>query len=77
SFLIGLTCVAAQIIVPYASYMAPDEHRGRVVGNVMSGLVIGIMLARPVSSFIAEIASWRLVYVLSAGVMLALALTLR
>lgn len=77
SFLIGLTCVAAQIIVPYASYMAPDEHRGRVVGNVMSGLVIGIMLARPVSSFIAEVASWRLVYVLSAGVMLALALTLR
>ncbi len=77
SFLIGLTSVAAQIIVPYASYMAPDAHRGRVVGNVMSGLVIGIMLARPVSSFIAEVASWRLVYVLSAGVMLALALTLR
>lgn len=77
SFLIGLTSVAAQIIVPYASYMAPDAHRGRVVGNVMSGLVIGIMMARPVSSFIAEVASWRLVYVLSAGVMLALALTLR
>lgn len=76
SFVIGLTCVAAQIIVPYASYMAPDEHRGRVVGNVMSGLVIGIMLARPISSFIAEVATWRLVYVLSAGVMLALALTL-
>jgi predicted MFS family arabinose efflux permease len=77
SCVIGLTCVAAQIIVPYAASMVSDEHRGRVVGNVMSGLVIGIMLARPVSSFIAEIASWRLVYVLSAGVMLALALTLR
>jgi len=77
SLIIGLCCVAAQIIVPYASYMAPDATRGRVVGNVMSGLMFGIMLARPIASFIAEVASWRLVFVLSAAGMAGLALTLR
>ena len=44
---IGLVSVAAQVLVPYAAHLAPPEHRGRMVGNVMSGLMIGIMLARP------------------------------
>ena len=54
SFLIGLTCVAAQIIVPFAAHLATDATRGRVVGDTMSGLMVGIMLARPVSSFITH-----------------------
>jgi predicted MFS family arabinose efflux permease len=77
SLIIGLGSVTAQIIVPYASYMAPEATRGRVVGNVMSGLMFGIMLARPVSSFLAEFFSWHLVFVLSAIAMAGLALTLR
>ena len=73
SLLIGMTCVAAQVLVPLAAHMAPEEIRGRVVGNVVSGLLFGIMLARPVASLVADAASWHAVFVLSAVAMLALA----
>src|SRR5271166_4643013 len=58
---IGLGAVGAQILVPLAAHLAPDAIRGRVVGAVMSGLMVGIMAARPVASFIASQASWRAV----------------
>jgi predicted MFS family arabinose efflux permease len=54
--------VAAQILIPFAAQLAPDESRGRVVGNVMSGLMAGILLARPVASFITHFAGWRWVF---------------
>jgi len=73
---IGLCSVAVQVLVPYAAHMAPDAHRGRVVGNVMSGLMLGIMLARPVSSFIAGLSSWHAVFFFSAGAMILLGLVL-
>jgi predicted MFS family arabinose efflux permease len=73
---IGLGSVAVQVLVPYAAHLAPEATRGRVVGNVMSGLMLGIMLARPVSGIIAEFASWHVVFFLSAGVMILLALVL-
>lgn len=76
ALLIGLASVAVQIIVPFAAHMAPEAARGQVVGNVMSGLMAGIMLARPVSSFIADILSWRAVFFLSTLVMGLLALVL-
>src|SRR5271170_6217177 len=59
---IGLGSVAVQILIPLAAHLAPDATRGRVVGMVSSGLMIGIMLARPVSSFIAAQSSWRVVF---------------
>ncbi len=74
---IGLASVAAQVIVPFAAHLAPAALRGRVVGNVMSGLLTGIMLARPVSSGIAQLASWHAVFYASALAMLALAVLLR
>jgi predicted MFS family arabinose efflux permease len=74
ALLIGLGSVAVQVLVPYAAHMAPESIRGRVVGNVMSGLMIGIMLARPTSSFLAQVASWHAVFCLSAASMFALAL---
>ncbi len=72
SFLIGVGSVAVQILVPYASHLVPEAVRGRMVGNVMSGLMLGIMLARPVASLIAHVSSWRVVFVFSAGVMVVL-----
>lgn len=69
---IGLGTVAVQVLVPYAAHMAPAASRGQAVGNVMSGLMLGIMLARPVAGFIAELASWHAVFLLSAVVMLVL-----
>jgi len=75
--IVGLTSVVAQILVPMASFLAAEEERGKVVGNVMSGLLIGILLARTVSGVIGEIGGWRLVFGLSAGLMLAMSLVLR
>ena len=66
---IGLTSVMAQLLVPFAATLAPEAERGRVVGNVMSGLVIGILLARTFSGVVAEAAGWRAAYVLAAVLM--------
>lgn len=74
---IGLGSVAVQVLVPYAAHMAPEAMRGRVVGNVMSGLLLGIMFARPVASFITQISSWHMVFYLSAGAMVILGFVLR
>jgi predicted MFS family arabinose efflux permease len=76
AFLIGVTSVAAQMLLPIAAHLAPDASRGRVVGNVMSGLLTGILLARPVSSLIADSFGWRAVFGASAVLMLAIALAM-
>ena len=74
---VGITSVAAQVLVPFASALAAEEERGRVVGRVMSGLLLGILLARTVAGLVTEIGGWRLIYALAAGAMLVLAVVLR
>jgi len=74
---IGLTSVAAQMLVPIAAHLSPDATRGKTIGNVMSGLLLGIMLARPVSSLIADTLGWRAVFGVSAAATLGLAFVLR
>ncbi|MGW1424489.1 MFS transporter [Bradyrhizobium manausense] len=74
---IGLGSVAVQIIIPYAAHLAPEAVRGRVVGNVSTGLMLGIMLARPVSSFVTAALSWHAVFFCSAALMIVLAIVLR
>lgn len=69
SFLVGAGAVAAQVLVPFASHLAPDATRGKVVGNVMAGLLGGIMLARPFSSIVAAAFGWRAVFAVSAALM--------
>lgn len=76
SMFIGLGSVAAQILVPYASYLASEEDRGRVVGNVMSGLLLGIMFARPVASFMAGLWGWKSIFIISAVIIALLTLLL-
>lgn len=76
SLFIGLGSVAAQVLVPYAAHLSPDATRGRNVGNVMSGLLLGIMLARPISSIAAEYMGWRAIFVFSAAIIFVLALVL-
>jgi len=75
--LVGLTSVVAQILVPLASTLAAEHERGRVVGNVMSGLLVGILVARTASGLIAQAGGWRLVFAISAGLMLVLCGVLR
>ncbi|MCM3631225.1 MFS transporter [Paenibacillus glycanilyticus] len=76
TLVIGLGSVAAQVLVPFASYLASDSSRGRVVGNVMSGLLLGIMLARPLSSLAADFFGWHSIFVISAAAIVILAIVL-
>jgi predicted MFS family arabinose efflux permease len=71
--LLGLACVAGQLLVPLAATVAGDAQRGRVVGAVMSGLLAGILLARVVAGLIASAAGWRAVYVVAAVLMVVVA----
>jgi predicted MFS family arabinose efflux permease len=73
---VGVTSVVAQVLVPLAGSLAGDHERGKVVGDVMSGLLIGILLARTASGLIAEAGGWRSVYVIGAVLMLVLAVVL-
>jgi predicted MFS family arabinose efflux permease len=73
---VGVTSVVAQVLVPLASTLAPEHERGKVVGNVMSGLLLGILLARTASGLIAQLGGWRLVYAIAAVLMLVLAVVL-
>ncbi|MFM0503484.1 MFS transporter [Paraburkholderia caffeinilytica] len=77
AFLIGLVASAVQLLVPYITYLVPEEARGRAVGRVVSGVMLGIMLARPVSSLIASVGSWREVFRMSAILMAAVIIGLR
>ena len=71
--LIGVTSVGAQVYVTIAADLARPEQRGRAVGTVMAGLLIGILVARTVAGLVAQAWGWRAVYVLAGSVMLALA----
>jgi predicted MFS family arabinose efflux permease len=62
----GLLAVVTQVLVAYAAILAGAAERGRIVGSVTSGIVIGILLARTVSGTLSDILGWRSVYILSA-----------
>ena len=72
AFLMGTAAAAVQLLVPYATYLAPEAKRGQAVGRVVSGVMLGIMLARPASSFVADRWSWPAIFQMSAAVMAAL-----
>jgi predicted MFS family arabinose efflux permease len=73
---VGLTSVVAQILVPFAAGLATDAERGSVVGTVMSGLLLGMLLARTVAGYLAELGGWRSVYWVAAALMLLTAAVL-
>ncbi|MGG6262975.1 MFS transporter [Leptolyngbya sp. AN03gr2] len=76
SLIIGITTIVPQITVPFAALLAPIAVRGKVVGTVMSGLLIGILLARTISGFVGAELGWRSMYWIASGVMLLLAIVL-
>lgn len=74
--LTGLLAVVTQVLVAYAATLAVPAQRGQVVGVVTSGIVVGILLARTIAGAMADLAGWRAIYLLSAGLTLLMALLL-
>lgn len=75
--IIGVTSVVVQMLVPYAATLATDGQRSRVIGTLMSGLLIGILLSRTFAGVIAQAAGWRAVYGAAAVVMALTTVALR
>ncbi|MDT7683462.1 MAG: hypothetical protein QOG57_3772 [Pseudonocardiales bacterium] len=71
---VGSLAVVTQSLVAFAASLAGPAHRGRVVGLVTSGVVIGILCARTASGVLADLAGWRTVYFASAALALAIGL---
>jgi predicted MFS family arabinose efflux permease len=76
ALLVGLTSVVAQVLVPLAAHLAPPGTHGKYVGQVTGGLLLGIMLARSVSSLAAAAWGWRSIYLISAVAMVVVAVAL-
>ncbi|KFW99899.1 transporter [Pectobacterium betavasculorum] len=74
--LTGLFSVVAQLLVPLAATLATPETRGKVVGTIMSGLLLGILLARTVAGALASLGDWRTVYWVASTLMTIMALIL-
>ena len=77
AIVVGVTSVVVQMLVPYAATLAPDEQRSRVIGTLMSGLLIGILLSRTFAGVVAQLAGWRVVYGAAAGFMALTTIALR
>jgi len=73
---VGVTTVSGQILTPLAGDLADDENRGRVVGTVVSGILIGILTSRTISGLVADAAGWRAIYALAAVAAVLFALLL-
>ena len=70
SFFVGATSMIPQLLVPMAAHLATPENRGKTVGQVMSGLLIGILLSRTLSGFVGEHFGWRAMFLIAAALML-------
>lgn len=78
SVLAGMTSSALMVIVAMVASYAPNHGRGRIVGMVMTGLLLGILLARTVSGAVAQLTGgWRSMYVVASVAVFALLLILR
>ncbi len=75
--LVGVATFVGQVVVPMSSQLAAPHERGKVVGTVMSGLLLGVLLSRTLSGLIAELFGWRVVFGFAAVAMLLLALVLQ
>lgn len=72
TFLTGASASVNHITTPYAAHLAPEGERGRVVGTVIGGLLIGVLLSRTYSGWVGEVFGWRVVFGSATVLMLTL-----
>src|SRR6202023_3689010 len=77
AFAIGFFAASVHVVVPFAAHLAAPQQRGRVVGTVVAGILLGILLARTFSGSVGALLGWRAVYGIAAGAMLILAVVIR
>lgn len=75
--LLGLCTLVPYLLPPYVAQITPPDRLGRVLGTLLAGQFSGILLARAVSGFLTQMLPWRLIYLLAALLMAALALLIR
>jgi len=76
SLLVGVANNIPHLLLPFAAQIAPDSERGKVVGTVVSGLLVGILVSRFASGWLGDLLGWRAVYRLAAAVMTSLAVAI-
>jgi predicted MFS family arabinose efflux permease len=76
SLALGLVGTIAQQLIPFTAELAPPAQRGQAVGTVMSGLLLGILLARTASGLIAAVAGWRMVFACAVGLMIVVGIAM-
>src|SRR5205823_10690607 len=76
SLAIGCTTSVPQILIPFAAQLSPPKERGRSVGTVMMGLLLGILLSRTLAGFVGQRYGWQTMYGIAAGSMVVLAAVL-
>ena len=72
-----MTASINHVIIPFAAQLAPPAQRGRAVGIVISGLLIGVLVARTFSGYLGALFGWRIVFATASVFMLVLAILLR
>lgn len=76
SFLIGAFSIIPQLIIPMAAHLSIPQERGKTIGFVMSGLLIGILLSRTVSGYVGAHLGWRAMFLIAAILMIILGIAL-
>lgn len=71
-FLLGAASIMGMLLVPMAAHLADPAERGKKIGFIMSGLLIGILLSRTLSGFVGAHFGWRSMYFIAAGIMVIL-----
>jgi predicted MFS family arabinose efflux permease len=73
SFGLGLVSCVPQQLVPFAATMSPADERGRSVGTVVSGIMMGLLLGRTVGGALSSLSGWRPVFAAAAAFMAVMA----
>lgn len=71
-FLIGFSSCVPQLILPLSAHLAAPAQRGKVVGIIMSGLLVGILASRTLSGFVGEVYGWRVMFYIAAVICIAI-----